>query len=80
MIIFVVGHCVGSILKDELLGLAEDSDSDPVFQNRYLNMDVIYRTGETHQVKPYIMNNQVKSLFNTCFLSSLYQTLHFLRL
>lgn len=35
--------------QDELLGLAEDSDSDPVFQNRYLNMDVIYRTGETHQ-------------------------------
>lgn len=38
-------------LKDELLGLAGDPDSDPVFKNHGLNMDVLYRTGETQEVK-----------------------------
>lgn len=37
--------------QDELLGLAGDPDSDPVFKNQsqYLNMDTLYRTGETNQ-------------------------------
>ena len=39
------------IMKDELLGLAEDPQSDAVFKNRSLNMDVLYRTGETQQVE-----------------------------
>jgi hypothetical protein len=40
------------VKKDELLGLAGDPDSDPVFKNQsqYLNMDTLYRTGETNQV------------------------------
>jgi hypothetical protein len=40
------------VKKDELLGLAGDLDSDPVFKNQsqYLNMDTLYRTGETNQV------------------------------
>lgn len=38
-------------LKDELLGLAGDPNSDPVFKNHGLNMDVLYRTGETQEVK-----------------------------
>lgn len=38
--------------QDELLGLAGDPESDPVFKNQsqYLNMDTLYRTGETNQV------------------------------
>lgn len=39
------------MLKDELLGLAADPSSDPVFKNHSLNMDVLYRTGETQQVE-----------------------------
>ncbi|KAH7566528.1 hypothetical protein ACOSP7_023060 [Xanthoceras sorbifolium] len=35
--------------QDELVGLASDPESDPVFKNPYLNMDVLYRTGETQQ-------------------------------
>ncbi|XP_028078157.1 protein misato homolog 1 isoform X2 [Camellia sinensis] len=35
--------------EDELLGLAEDPQSDAVFKNQGLNMDVLYRTGETQQ-------------------------------
>jgi hypothetical protein len=40
------------VKKDELLGLAGDPGSDPVFKNQsqYLNMDTLYRTGETNQV------------------------------
>lgn len=35
--------------QDELLGLAEDPLGDEVFKNQGLNMDVLYRTGETQQ-------------------------------
>ncbi|CAM8912313.1 unnamed protein product [Rhodiola kirilowii] len=35
--------------QDELLGLAGDPKSDPVFKNQHVNMDVLYRSGETHQ-------------------------------
>lgn len=35
--------------QDELLGLASDPSGDPVFKNDALNMDVLYRTGETQQ-------------------------------
>ena len=41
------------MLKDELLGLAADPSGDPVFKNHSLNMDVLYRTGETQQVELY---------------------------
>ncbi|GAB4848947.1 hypothetical protein Ancab_003761 [Ancistrocladus abbreviatus] len=35
--------------QDELVGLASDPESDPVFKNHCLNMDVLYRTGETQE-------------------------------
>ncbi|XP_016500479.1 uncharacterized protein LOC107818914 [Nicotiana tabacum] len=35
--------------QDELLGLAESPESDQVFINHGLDMDVLYRTGETQQ-------------------------------
>ncbi|KAF8101584.1 hypothetical protein N665_0204s0078 [Sinapis alba] len=35
--------------QDELLGLASDPESDPIFRNNNLDMDVLYRSGETHQ-------------------------------
>ncbi|KAL2348418.1 hypothetical protein Fmac_002418 [Flemingia macrophylla] len=35
--------------QDELLGLAGDPSADSVFKNQDLNMDVLYRSGETHQ-------------------------------
>ncbi|KAL5557091.1 hypothetical protein UlMin_039327 [Ulmus minor] len=35
--------------QDELLGLAADPDSDPVFKNQHIDMDVLYRSGETQQ-------------------------------
>lgn len=35
--------------QDELLGLADDLESDPTFKNHGLNMDVLYRCGETHE-------------------------------
>ncbi|CAJ2646237.1 unnamed protein product [Trifolium pratense] len=35
--------------QDELIGLAEDSQADSVYKNHDLNMDVLYRTGETQQ-------------------------------
>lgn len=40
------------MLKDELLGLGADHGSDTVFRNhhQFLNMDVLYRNGETQQV------------------------------
>ncbi|KAF1873311.1 hypothetical protein Lal_00027349, partial [Lupinus albus] len=38
--------------QDELLGLASDPNADLVFKNQDLNMDVLYRSGETHQGIP----------------------------
>ncbi|XP_020217221.1 protein misato homolog 1 isoform X1 [Cajanus cajan] len=35
--------------QDELLGLAGDPSADSVFKNQDLNMDVLYRSGETQQ-------------------------------
>ncbi|XP_057968962.1 uncharacterized protein LOC131158246 isoform X2 [Malania oleifera] len=35
--------------QDELLGLAGDSHGDPAFKNQCLDMDALYRTGETPQ-------------------------------
>lgn len=35
--------------QDELIGLAGDPQSDSVFKNHDLNMDVLYRTGQTLQ-------------------------------
>ncbi|XP_068655445.1 uncharacterized protein [Aristolochia californica] len=35
--------------QDELLGLAEDPQGDPVFRNEFLDMNVLYRSGETQQ-------------------------------
>jgi len=38
-----------------LLGLAGDPSADSVFKNQDLNMDVLYRTGETQQVQfPFV--------------------------
>ncbi|KAF5736114.1 protein misato 1 isoform X1 [Tripterygium wilfordii] len=39
-------------LQDELLGLADDPNSDPLLRDHHLNMDVLYRTGETLQGTP----------------------------
>lgn len=51
-------------MKDELLGLAADPYADPVFRNQNLNMDVLYRTGETPQVEIfYIKLQSAKFLF-----------------
>lgn len=38
--------------QDELLGLFEDPQADMVFKNQNLDMDVLYRTGETQQGIP----------------------------
>ncbi|CAK9320371.1 unnamed protein product [Citrullus colocynthis] len=38
--------------QDELIGLAVDPFGDAVFQNQHLNMDVLYRSGETQQGVP----------------------------
>ncbi|XP_074308750.1 uncharacterized protein LOC141643471 isoform X2 [Silene latifolia] len=35
--------------QDELLGLVGDPDTDPVFKNHGLDMDVLYRSGETQE-------------------------------
>ncbi|GER43734.1 misato-like protein [Striga asiatica] len=35
--------------QDELLGLADSPDSDQIFRNHGLNMDILYRMGETQQ-------------------------------
>uniref|UniRef100_A0A7N0T9D6 Uncharacterized protein n=2 Tax=Kalanchoe fedtschenkoi TaxID=63787 RepID=A0A7N0T9D6_KALFE len=35
--------------QDELLGLSGDPLSDPVFKDQHVNMDVLYRSGETQQ-------------------------------
>lgn len=35
--------------QDELLGLAEEPHGDPIFKNSSLDMDVLYRAGETQQ-------------------------------
>ncbi|KAL3814645.1 hypothetical protein ACJIZ3_015913 [Penstemon smallii] len=38
--------------QDELLGLADSTESDEIFRNNNINMDVIYRSGETQQGIP----------------------------
>nr|GEU57634.1 protein misato homolog 1 isoform X1 [Tanacetum cinerariifolium] len=38
--------------QDELLGLVEDPQANLVFKNQNLDMDVLYRTGETQQGVP----------------------------
>jgi hypothetical protein len=38
-------------LQDELLGLADDPGADPVFRTAALDLDVLYRAGETQQVE-----------------------------
>lgn len=38
--------------QDELLGLAENGNEDPAFKNTGLDMDVLYRLGETSQGIP----------------------------
>ncbi|XP_075476484.1 uncharacterized protein LOC142517877 isoform X1 [Primulina tabacum] len=35
--------------QDELLGLADNPQSDEIFKNHHFNMDVLYRAGETRQ-------------------------------
>lgn len=45
-------------MKDELLGLAADPCADPVFRNQNINMDVLYRTGETPQVENFCIEVQ----------------------
>ncbi|XP_048600993.1 uncharacterized protein LOC125580516 [Brassica napus] len=35
--------------QDELLALASDPESDPIFPNHNLDMDVLYRSGENQQ-------------------------------
>lgn len=37
--------------QDELIGLAAAPLGDAVFKNQHLNMDVLYRSGETQQVE-----------------------------
>lgn len=42
-------------LKDELLGLAQEPDGDPIYKNMPLDMDVLYRAGETQEVGFYYL-------------------------
>ena len=49
--------------KDELLGLAGDPNADLVFKNQDLNMDVLYRTGETQQVQFSLVGLAFKHFF-----------------
>ncbi|KAI4314936.1 hypothetical protein L6164_027794 [Bauhinia variegata] len=63
--------CLGLDLKlgfnqDELFGMAEDPDGDPVFKKENLNMDEIHRTGETKRVQLSIVDGFVQ--FYTRFL------------
>ncbi|KAL4377089.1 hypothetical protein GQ457_02G023840 [Hibiscus cannabinus] len=37
--------------QDEMLGLAADPYGDPLFKTKSLNMGILYRIGETHQVQ-----------------------------
>lgn len=46
----IMGVTLGGALQDELLGLAEDIHSEHAFRDPFLDMDVLYRTGETQQV------------------------------
>lgn len=48
--VYLVNLLYALNMKDELLGLAADPYADPVFRNQHINMDVLYRTGETQQV------------------------------
>ncbi|RRT58131.1 hypothetical protein GW17_00052706, partial [Ensete ventricosum] len=43
-----------SRLQDELLGLTEVPNGDPIYKNSSLDMDVLYRTGETQQVNTHL--------------------------
>jgi hypothetical protein len=65
--------------QDELLGLADDPGADPVFSTAALDMDVLYRAGETHQVKApahpiacvsVTSGHRVPSLTERCSISS----------
>lgn len=38
--------------QDELLGLADNPESDEIFKNHNLDMNVLYRSGETHKGMP----------------------------
>lgn len=44
-------------MKDELLGLADSAEGDQIFRSHGLNMDVLYRAGETHQVDLFLQSN-----------------------
>ncbi|KAI4314935.1 hypothetical protein L6164_027794 [Bauhinia variegata] len=60
--------CLGLDLKlgfnqDELFGMAEDPDGDPVFKKENLNMDEIHRTGPvgyTSTPRVYMNSNEVE--------------------
>ena len=54
-------HYVDCLLKDELLGLVEDAEADLVFKNQNIDMDVLYRTGENHQVQWHIALLELKN-------------------
>ncbi|XLS57018.1 hypothetical protein HN51_006773 [Arachis hypogaea] len=56
--------------QDELLGLAEDLNADSVFKNHDLNMDVLYRTGETQQ-GIFTFTPRLLSINMRCSLGSL---------
>ncbi|KAK4378872.1 hypothetical protein RND71_000734 [Anisodus tanguticus] len=47
--LFLYKFPLGIVEYDELLGLAESPESDQVFKDHSLDMDVLYRTGETQQ-------------------------------
>ena len=65
------------MLKDELLGLAGDPNGDPIFKNQHLDMDVLYRTGETLQVELFYLNSYrtrrfLNFLYYSCNLNCLF--------
>nr|XP_043618147.1 protein misato homolog 1 isoform X2 [Erigeron canadensis] len=52
--------------QDELLGLFEDTQADLVYKNQNLDMDVLYRTGETQQGMPTYTPRLISVDFQGC--------------
>lgn len=66
------------MLKDELLGLAGDPNGDPIFKNQHLDMDVLYRTGETLQVELFYLNSyRIRKILEFLYYSSNFQLIFF---
>lgn len=61
------------MLKDELLGLADNPECDEIFKNHNLDMNVLYRSGETHQVNSFAI--ELSRIVDTFLLPLLFLNL-----